>query len=243
MFDFRKHKCDGCEMVFVSRKVMRKHRLRHLGLFTCDKCGKQLSTLEGFKHHMTHVHSGKPKKTPRPPNRWVNNFMFCYKRPLCKKCLLVVYLFIFRFIDPKDKQFLCKLCDKRFVDKGGLWNHMRATHQRSHNFNCDLCPKEFNFKSKLHAHKKNVHGDGPKVTKKSQKVSCDICLVSIHNKPTLMVHIELKHFPDKVRCPYGCPEQFANELEWTSHLEQCQSEKLVSVRTWLMTLLNINSDP
>lgn len=105
---------------------------------------------------------------------------------------------------------------------------MKAIH-KGYRALCDLCPKEYKYIGTLNIHKKKVHGDGSTVVKQAQKrVSCDICQVSHFNQSVLNSHLELKHFPDKKNCPYGCPEEFGSESEWTSHLEECKSDKLVN---------------
>lgn len=58
-------------------------------------------------------------------------------------------------------------------------------------------------------------------------MSCEICLISVRGNNNLLRHLELIHFPDKTRCPYGCPDMIEDENEWLLHLEGCKSDKLV----------------
>lgn len=136
---------------------------------------------------------------------------------------------MFRFVAPKDKRYSCKICNKRFQHNSGLYWHTKSIHQGTR-YNCDKCPKELTSKTGLRTHTKMVHGDvAPKPGKQAAaKVSCDICSGSFFNKQGLLRHLELKHFPDKSRCPYGCASEFGNDQEWRLHLAECKSEKLVN---------------
>lgn len=58
-------------------------------------------------------------------------------------------------------------------------------------------------------------------------VGCVFCPKILKGKNSLGKHLELVHLSDRNSCPFGCLDSFENEPQWLSHVEQCQSEKMV----------------
>lgn len=217
--------CNECDHSFTGGVIkMYFHMIVHKGPFICEQCGKQLSNSQSLKFHITHVHSGKPKKIPKPPNRWVTKSMFlsspkfnCTPGTVCILCYRLV---------PQERRVKCKLCERRFADKSGMYRHLKSVHKKIR-AKCNLCPKDYSSHTGLYIHKKKTHGKGSYKVDRQPKVSCDICDRTLVGPMNMNRHIELIHFPNKTSCPYGCSGEFGNEKEWISHLEGCKSEKLV----------------
>lgn len=154
-------------------------------------------------------------------------------------CLFIFNL-CFRFIPPNEKRFKCKHCGKKYADGPGMYRHITSFH-RGVRHNCEQCPKTFVSLGGLKTHKKVSHCNGNTSSKigmqlsKKAKVSCDICFHSFANNNLLSGHVELKHFPNKTTCPYGCPGEFGHESEWATHLERCTSDKMVN---WHLSFKN-----
>lgn len=108
-----------------------------------------------------------------------------------------------------------------------MYRHLKECGTR---FSCDLCDKEYGSLKVLKTHKAQVHLKTWKVVKTSApmaRVNCEICSKTF-SKMRFPCHVELKHFRDQSRCPYGCSDKIETSEEWKLHLETCKSEKLVS---------------
>jgi DNA-directed RNA polymerase subunit RPC12/RpoP len=112
--------------------------------------------------------------------------------------------------------------------------HFKRIH-KGVRYKCTQCPKEFSAPSALRYHQKRIHNpnaDELKIIRvkrnqnKKKIYKCDVCdkIVTFQGKYS---HTELKHYPNKNCCPFGCPDKIENESEWIAHLQECSSEKMV----------------
>ncbi|CAG7631156.1 unnamed protein product [Allacma fusca] len=80
-----------------------------------------------------------------------------------------------------DKEFQCLVCEKGFITKKDLQDHMNDTHDRdkSSRFQCDLCPASFSGRRSLRLHLHKVHPDSKR---------CDLCSRAFVNQDELDLH-------------------------------------------------------
>lgn len=90
---------------------------------------------------------------------------------------------------------------------------------------CTLCPRIFTRVSILKAHMQQSHNVSRST--KPTRYPCDMCSNIFTTTTSMHRHVELAHFPDKTSCPYGCPIKVGSEVEWVTHLEGCDSPKMV----------------
>ena len=132
------------------------------GPYTCNMCDKSFPKKSHLK---AHVKTNSEKCDKNFPRKDTLNFVH---ENIWHKC---------------DK------CDKRFVWKKNLDQHMKSRHIKSVHkkakFNCDKCYKSFPKKDLLYRHIHIVHGNVPH--------KCDHCDKSFSWKSQLSSHIQIEH--------------------------------------------------
>ena len=155
---------------------------------------------------------------------------------------------------PKEGPVICPECQRRFIDKKGLRNHMwqhdasirfpcshpgctkvfgshrlRHAHMRAHTsgktFKCDECTAAFKWPRGLSSHKLKVH---PK--NEPNKFLCGRCSESFRTQGLLTIHMSKAHFNEKRFECSKCKKRFQHEEERETHLvleheEEMQQER------------------
>nr|XP_019536455.2 zinc finger protein 836-like [Aedes albopictus] len=105
-------------------------------------------------------------------------------------------------------RYVCHVCDKTFVTKGQLYNHMPKHGIKR--YACDVCGKGFGHKFSMTKHR--IMHDVP------DKFICDICAKPLATEDSLKAHIRAhsdKSY-NKVQCNF-CAKWFKNEETLRSH--------------------------
>ncbi|XP_035700737.1 uncharacterized protein LOC110861660 isoform X2 [Folsomia candida] len=140
-------------------------------------------------------------------------------------------------------QFPCPKCDQSFTSHGAFHRHKSIAHDKVHSQRkCTLCPKVFPHLNLLQRHTRKCHT--VPVPSQRGRHSCVMCLKTFSSSGNRNRHVELVHFHDKTSCPYGCETKFGSETEWVTHLEGCDSSKMImSQPRALSPFVRLNRDP
>ena len=133
-------KCDICEMSFNTTTILHLHVENvHKGhsekKFQCGICDKTFEIKIELSQHQNSVHGSDRKK------------LQCH---ICLKYfreLGTVGKHI-KSVHYKQRNHICKTCDKRFAKASTLRGHMKNIHEGGYTeeekkFKCELCPKRF----------------------------------------------------------------------------------------------------
>lgn len=107
------------------------------------------------------------------------------------------------------KQYICILCQSKFVCKSDVMKHIRCSHTNPRPISCPKCPKRFRSKFDLTEHM-NVH----KGVKPYQCADCD---QSYHHKVSLQMHVKSHMPPQNLACEY-CGKIFPYRTRLLSHV-------------------------
>lgn len=176
-----KHKCETCDKVFKSKKVLMRHLQSHEGdEHACSECGKKFSQKTHLKVHMrSHfTDEEKPFKCDHC------GLQYAYQYQLTQHS--------YKHTD--EKPFPCPQCDKGCITADSLKRHMRihnASYEKKKH-TCHVCNKEFLYPSFLAEHMKNHTGEKPFL--------CSYCGKGFRQKGALQYHIRI-HTGNK---PFSC---------------------------------------
>eukprot|EP00117_Sycon_ciliatum_P037217 scpid35007/ scgid27879/ Zinc finger protein 324A; Zinc finger protein ZF5128 len=142
----RRYSCEKCGAAFRDPAHLHHHRAVHSELrpHQCDKCDKAFKH-GGQLHRHQQVHDNSPGN-----------------RHVCKECgrgYTTKHNLDQHKMIHNGKSFDCTVCNKRFVRKLHLENHMR-THTGERPHICKLCNASFTQASGLARHMRTLHKDG-----------------------------------------------------------------------------------
>ena len=107
------------------------------------------------------------------------------------------------------KQYICILCQAKFVCKSDVMKHIRCSHTNPRPISCPKCPKRFRSKFDLAEHN-NVH-------KGIRPYQCADCNQSYHHKVSLQMHVKSHMPPQNLACEY-CGKVFPYRTRLMSHI-------------------------
>ena len=169
-----------CDLLAIKGEpALEKHGLKRV---LCNACGKTFSDKRELKVHEVGIHKEKTlpcqfcdKMFPSEKHRskhenTVHTTELQYQCDECSKCFRHASSLHKHVLSShrgeEAKKFMCKHCDKRFINKNKLKVH-ENTHTREKSYGCSLCGLTFSDQSALGRHKKIHAGDN--------KFFCDIC--------------------------------------------------------------------
>ena len=141
----------------------------------------------------------------------------------------------------KDKNFNCQTCTKEFTTEGGLFQHIKAKHDKNFVPKCRNCSLYFTCITKYVLHKREDLTDKPFVCSvccerftleaqlekhqefhdKQRLYKCSICPRSFDRQKHLDAH-EMKHNKPKYSCD-SCQKMFFSSEKFKKH--KCRSQK------------------
>ena len=104
----------------------------------------------------------------------------------------------------------CSLCDKSFIYKSHLKDHMSEKHDKK-SFQCHICSKTFNVRTTLVNHIRVKHANV------NQELKCEVCDKSFKYKHSLDEHIESRHKHKTFKCKY-CDKVFTRKSAFQTHM-------------------------
>lgn len=121
-----------------------------------------------------------------------------------------------------DKRFSCHLCDKKFVDKVVLKRHI-VSHSNVCAHKCEHCQKEYKERYRLEVHRKKAHGLGDvKVPERVKKFFCHICSKGYFVKNKLTKHL-CSHSGEKPFSCNVCNKKFVDKYYVKQHLKNAHN--------------------
>lgn len=213
------HKCDQCNRVLSSKRLLKKHTLIHTKErdFPCDVCGKMFR----FNYQVTAHKKSHNKPTLQCE---ICPQMFIYKSHLsqhqkkhsgefiasCKDCPM-------KFRSTKELKehratchtldsFICDICGKTLSSMSALKEH-KLTHDPNYgkvrDFECEICGKKFLSSRNLKFHTKQLHSN-------IKSFVCSICGKSVSSKNCLMTHLKMHTGVKDFSCDV-CNKSFASK--------------------------------
>lgn len=136
--------CDVCGKLFKTKYTLKEHRKIHFGsTFKCNQCDNLFSIERYLKEHIKDVHDladpvvcsdcGKMFKTPK-------RLQYHRRQHL-------------------GTEYICKICDKFFVNKRLLLDHTSSQHEKVRNYVCQVegCGRAYYRMDNLRKHRKKCH--------------------------------------------------------------------------------------
>merc|ERR1711860_377516 len=198
-------KCHDCNIVFKNRSALHYHNKKnHDGSKTCEKCGKECSSLPDLNLHIRKVHHAyeisedqKVKKCDQCDTEFHAAIAFdehlksiheCDKAFKCKECDLtwVSHLSLeLHYIESHKKiMFCCDTCGYTTFQDSILQRHRRITHEGKRDYVCHICGKSFSKKFMLPDHMAIEHDIG------ECRFKCDYCGKGFMNQSRKRNHVE-----------------------------------------------------
>jgi uncharacterized C2H2 Zn-finger protein len=189
--------------------------------FKCPKCTKVFSMIRFLRSHYTvmHRYNSGSAAVKVEASGGKSSSQHKYKCPSCKKVFPSQHDVEEHFKDAhqvkrgatyedndasssdseeevsdnesKVRRYKCDACDRRFLLKVHLSNHMRAQHpsanQEAGQYKCRKCNKSYHHPSHLLRHVNNIHG------KYARKMVCKLCKKTCMNLNSLRSHTFVNH--------------------------------------------------
>jgi len=128
--------------------ILQIHMWIHAGKkFPCPLCGKEMSTAQYLRRHMSNVHSDY-----RP-----------YKCSTCSRCFNRIES-LKKHMDTHNDvpKYECVVCNQRFLTQIALKNHMTNKHKERRRYCCLKCGNEFINLHKIKSHRCQPPNEGKK---------------------------------------------------------------------------------
>ncbi|XP_065358027.1 transcription factor grauzone-like [Calliphora vicina] len=211
-----------CNRKYYTRTELIDHIKWHINPehFKCKYCDKILSSRVCLKLHIKNVHD-----------------QMSIECDICGKSLANVYsLKTHKLLHVvKDNERIpCTHCDKSFVSKQFLDNHISNVHLKKYHKICDLCGVSILEKQRFKRHMLEHQG------KPLPKVSCEVCGRLLSDVKCLKRHMNSHHPPEGVKTEIDCPickKMFANRTSLKNHIKvvhenSCESKCTMCEKTF-----------
>ncbi|XP_066254819.1 zinc finger protein 431-like [Euwallacea similis] len=216
-----KFPCQYCNKIFPNMTKLRKHVNRSHVVNECEFCKKVFYDKAEFTKHKRAEHlEEKPtkcefckKEFEKPRNLQEHIRVQHTNDGLDNKCNICEKTFINRFllhnhIKTHDKCFKCTNCDMTFASRYNLQLHS-VTHTNERNYKCSICSKSYTSKVSLKNHT-SVHCD-------ERPYVCNQCGKTFKNNRRLYVHKFSHQTELKFEC-FTCGKKFKTKQYLKAHL-------------------------
>ncbi len=200
--------CTQCGKLFKVMILLKMHQLSHSDdhRYKCEICDAHFTSKPGLKYHMKSRHL--PGPPPQPLLCSVCGDQFSSKQSLRQHTKAL------------HRWFECRLCDRKFVSKGGQDYHMRW-HRGEKPFTCPVCSTSFRSMTGLKRHSVTHDDKTPYACPSCEKrcktkealfyhslthsdkrpYVCSQCGDGFKLNALLQIHVRIKHTGEK---PYQC---------------------------------------
>ncbi|XP_075217511.1 uncharacterized protein LOC142322378 [Lycorma delicatula] len=223
--DCNKFKCLECEKKFINLEQLYLHGLeQHPGTsVSCQNCNETFNNIETYNKHLNLKNCSKPE-SKRPEilkcsfcDKLYHNFqhytlhMEGHKRNKCLECgvhfnsrkNLEEHTLNTHNKELEKGLFMCKFCDRKFVQKRSLLKHYKVIHSKDHII-CLTCGLTFETEEELRNHDQ---------THTYNSFTCQTCNEKFTRRQQYIVHIK-EH--DKYQC-ITCKTSYANKSKLEKH--------------------------
>ncbi|XP_048002862.1 zinc finger protein 528-like [Leguminivora glycinivorella] len=193
----RRVQCTMCDKVLCHARSLRAHfHLWHgeNNPVKCEFCEKQVKNAGLLEFHTCPKKKAQQQAAPKTKPVW-----YCQEcslhfpnRPQYKKHLLGL-----KHTPREQYKFECEVCNKRFLQKRWLDDHMDGIHLGLKKYSCDRCDSSYGSFSSLRRH---IARDHEKQVTPKQTHICDLCGQVFTVKKSLDEHL-LSHYGIR---PYTC---------------------------------------
>lgn len=173
----RLHVCSffGCARSFNSKYKLQRHELKHVGKpYLCEvpKCNMTFKSQTQLDKHRTLYHNNDKRFTCEqcdkafPDNKKLKQHVISHSEERPFKCSEVGCSSTFkractlkthRLLHTGEKQFICTICSKGFLNKERLNAHAFTHQNRAYKCTISGCNKEFLNQKGLDNHMKKIH--------------------------------------------------------------------------------------
>ena len=174
----------------------------------CPYCDKKFSGPYRTKKHIEFEHKNKKFKCEKCPKAFHSQASLEYHK-------------LTNHITETPPFEHCSICDKDFLSKVSLKNHMKVMHNDVHQIECNQCELKFKQRQYLNAHILHVHGlnqrkedywqDLPK-----ESFKYEMCVAKFKRKADLKSHMNNKHSAKKIIECDLCPAKF----KWSKNFQR-----------------------
>ncbi|XP_030753002.1 PR domain zinc finger protein 5-like isoform X2 [Sitophilus oryzae] len=199
------YRCSTCNYKTARKFCLTNHKKSHLALeerqmFACAHCDSKYKTRGGLQYHLDNNHiDPRTKELKKPPEK-TYRCAVCHYRTEHKSCLWQHEKI---HLAPGEREsFVCVLCDKKYLTKGGLKDHLKYYHIDSKTkelnkskkkvYGCPTCSHQAGDMSALRRHQA-VH----LTPEERQMYGCAHCDKKYMSKSDLRRHFEAKHTRSK----------------------------------------------
>ncbi|XP_057665852.1 zinc finger protein draculin-like [Diorhabda carinulata] len=219
-------KCGLCNKAFNTERGLESHLSTHNELqFPCEFCGKIYPSMYRIKRHIKRAHA--PCKCEHCGQVFHDRFLYNkhikehsqqtkYECEYCQKVFEKAKNLSEHFrLQHKqdDEKRKCPICEKEFINKALLRNHIK-THDKC--FKCKVCDKVFSSRYNLEIHT-NTHSG-------AKNFKCDICNNYFASKTSLKNHIATHSEERKFQCEI-CAKTFKTSRRLYTHSQSHATEE------------------
>lgn len=170
------------------------------GLFSCKVCDETFEEKLHYRKHVKEIHWDGPfdckycKKSYPSYERLADHVKISCKFQtvaemveceICHKSLNIKSMKLHKKKHNEEASHECPKCNKKFLIEAQLKRHIKIRHDKDLPFKCEICGKGFTGRSQKEEHVAR-HAGGKLYT-------CDLCGISVSQKPHLKRHIEGVH--------------------------------------------------